>query len=142
MCFLLRRLFEHKRQKLWLKLQSLNKITYNICNVTAPPTRHSVQKHFPFSILPVIVTITWESIINWYVLLLGFPGVLVKNLPANAGDTEMWVWSLGQADPLEQEMATTPVFLPGESHGRVAWWIAVHEIAESWTQLSSRQQQH
>ena len=31
---------------------------------------------------------------------------------------EMWVWSLGQADPLEQEMATTPVFLPGESHGQ------------------------
>ena len=31
---------------------------------------------------------------------------------------EMWVRSLRWEDPLEEEMATTPVFLPGESHGR------------------------
>ena len=31
---------------------------------------------------------------------------------------KMWVQSLGQEDPLEKEMATTPVFLPGESHGQ------------------------
>ena len=30
---------------------------------------------------------------------------MVKNLPANAGDVEMWAWQ------------PTPVFLPGESHG-------------------------
>ena len=29
----------------------------------------------------------------------------------------MWVRSLGQEDPLEEGM-TTPVFLPGESHGK------------------------
>jgi len=28
------------------------------------------------------------------------------------------VRSLGQEDPLEEGMATTPVFLPGESHGQ------------------------
>ena len=27
---------------------------------------------------------------------------MVKNPPANAGDTEMWVRSLGQEDPLEE----------------------------------------
>ena len=40
---------------------------------------------------------------------------LVKNLPA------MWetqVQPLVQEDPLEKGMATTPVFLPGESHDR------------------------
>ena len=31
---------------------------------------------------------------------------MVKNLPANAGDIETRVQSLGQEDPLEQEMAT------------------------------------
>ena len=39
----------------------------------------------------------------------------LKRLPA------MWetsVLSLGWEDPLEKEIATTPVFLPGESHGR------------------------
>ena len=29
-----------------------------------------------------------------------------------------WVCSLGGKDPLEKEMATTPVFLPRESHGQ------------------------
>ena len=33
-------------------------------------------------------------------------GSLVKNLPANAGDTGGRVWCLGQEDPLEEEMAT------------------------------------
>ena len=30
----------------------------------------------------------------------------------------MLVRSLGQEDPLEEGMATTPVFLPGESHAQ------------------------
>ena len=40
---------------------------------------------------------------------------MVKNLSAV---WETWVWSLGQADPLEKGMQPTPVFLPGESHGQ------------------------
>ena len=31
---------------------------------------------------------------------------------------EIWVQSLGQEDPLEEEMAPTPVFLPGKFHGQ------------------------
>ena len=30
----------------------------------------------------------------------------------------MWERSLGGKDPLEEEMATTPVFLPEKSHGQ------------------------
>jgi len=40
---------------------------------------------------------------------------MVKNLPAMQ---ETWVQSLGWENPLEKEMATTPVFLPGKSHGQ------------------------
>ena len=40
---------------------------------------------------------------------------LVMNPPAMQ---ETWVRSLGWEDPLEKEMAPTPVFLPGESHGQ------------------------
>ena len=40
---------------------------------------------------------------------------MVKNPPDNAGDKGS---VLGQEDPLEEEMATHPVFLPGESHGQ------------------------
>ena len=31
---------------------------------------------------------------------------------------ETWVQSLGWEDPLEKEMATTSVFLPGKPHGQ------------------------
>ena len=30
----------------------------------------------------------------------------------------MWVRSLGWEDPLEESVASHPVFLPGESHGQ------------------------
>ena len=39
---------------------------------------------------------------------------MVKNLPAVQ---ETQVPSLGWGDPLEKEMQSTPVLLPGESHG-------------------------
>ena len=46
--------------------------------------------------------------------VVGFPsGSVVKNLPA----MQTWRRSLGQEDALEEEMAPTPVFLTGESHG-------------------------
>ena len=36
----------------------------------------------------------------------------------SAHNMETWVRSLGQEDPLEKEMATIPVFVPGKSHGQ------------------------
>ena len=46
------------------------------------------------------------------------------------------VWSLGQEDPLDEEMAPTPVFLPGKSHGQRS--LAGYSLwdANSRTQLS------
>ena len=44
----------------------------------------------------------WGSCSFW-----GFPGGSgVKNLPAMQEPQEIWVWSLGQEDPLEEGMAT------------------------------------
>ena len=40
---------------------------------------------------------------------------MVKNLPAMQ---ENWVQPLGWEDPLETDMATHSVFLPGEFHGQ------------------------
>ena len=40
---------------------------------------------------------------------------MVKNMPAMQ---ETQVRSLGQEDPPEKGMATTPVFLPGKLHGQ------------------------
>ena len=47
---------------------------------------------------------------------MGFPSdLVVKNLPAVQ---EMEVQSLGEEEPLEKEMATTPVLLLGKSQGQ------------------------
>ena len=58
-----------------------------------------------------------------------FPGgAVVKNVPANVGDAGS---VLGQEDPLEQEIAPTPVFLPGKSQEQSRLWATVHRVTES-----------
>ena len=59
---------------------------------------------------------------------------MLNNLPAV---WETWVLSLGSEDPLEEGMATPPVFLPGESP-----WIeepgGTQSMGlQSWTQLGN-----
>ena len=44
--------------------------------------------------------------------------LVVKNPPANALDERDVGSILGQEDPLEEEITTQAVFLPGESHGQ------------------------
>ena len=44
--------------------------------------------------------------------------MVVKNSPANVGDMRDTGSIPGQGRSLEEEMATTPVFLPGEFHGQ------------------------
>ena len=41
----------------------------------------------------------------------------VKNPPAMQETQAMWARSLGWEDPLQEAWQSTPVFLPGESHG-------------------------
>ena len=43
---------------------------------------------------------------------------VVKNSLAMQETQETWVRFLGQEDPLEESMATTPVFLPRETQGK------------------------
>ena len=59
---------------------------------------------------------------------------MVNNLPAMC---ETWVWSLGWKDPLEKGMATTPVFLTGESRGQRSVAGCSH-VLQSWTWLSKQ----
>ena len=55
--------------------------------------------------------------------------LVVKTLPTYQCRRQTQVQSLGWEDPLEEEMATHSVFLPGESH-RKAWWATVHGVAK------------
>ena len=54
---------------------------------------------------------------------------MVKNPFANAGD----VGSVSglRGCPVRRKWLLTPVFLPGESHGRGAWRATIHWIAKS-----------
>ena len=63
--------------------------------------------------------------------------LVVKNTPANAGDTEMWVRSLGQEDLLEKGMVTHSSILAW----RIPWTgepgglQSVHGVTKSRTGL-------
>ena len=67
---------------------------------------------------------------------MGFPsGSVVKNLPANAGDTVLIPKSgrspgKGNGPPLQYSCLRNPV-------DRGAWWASVHGVAKSWTQLNT-----
>ena len=64
-----------------------------------------------------------------------FPGgSVVKNLPANAGETETWVLipglgralGIGNGNTLQYSCLVNPI-------DRGAWWVTVHGIAKSQT---------
>ena len=55
---------------------------------------------------------------------------MVKNPPAVQETPEMQVQSVGGEDPLEKEMATTPVFLPVNPMDRGTSWTTVHGVAK------------
>ena len=63
---------------------------------------------------------------------------MVKNLPANAGDTRDTglISGLGRP-PLEKEMATHSVFLPGESHGQRSLTGSSYGVTKRQTPLSA-----
>ena len=67
----------------------------------------------------------------------GFPGgTVVKNPPANAGDTRRcgsnpWIGKI----PWRRTWQPTPVFFPREYKDRKAWWATLHRVTKSWTQL-------
>ena len=50
--------------------------------------------------------------------MIGWASLVTQKLKHLPTMKETWVQSLGWEDPLEKEMTTTPVFLPGKSHGQ------------------------
>ena len=72
-----------------------------------------------------------------------FYGTVIKNLPANAGDTTALSSipgsgrypGLGNGNPLHYSCLEN-------SMDRGAWWATVHGIAKSWTQLYGGAHKH
>jgi len=63
--------------------------------------------------------------------------LVVKNLPANAGDVrDVGLTHVGQEDKLGEGMATHSSILDwGIPMDRGDWWATVHRVSKSWTQL-------
>ena len=76
-----------------------------------------------------------------YIIYVGLSRWLsVKNPPAMQETQEIWVQSLGQEDPLVEDMATHSVVLPGKSHGQrgMATTVLVYVCARIHTHVSYR----
>ena len=83
-----------------------------------------------------------EIVLLQYTYYLGFPGgVVVKNLPANAGDARdvdvsSWVGKI----PWRRAWQPTSVFLPGKFQDRGVW--RVHGVTKSQIRLSTHTHTH
>ena len=86
-----------------------------------------VASHLTSVALEYIVVPTMAYLITWW--LSGEESACTSRA---AQDT---VWSLDQQNPLEKGTAPTPVFLPGKSMDREAWWPTVHRVASNRTPL-------
>ena len=87
---------------------------------------------------------TFGPLSNWVTCFLltlyisqHFPGgSVMKNPPAVQELQVTWVQSLGGEDSLEEGMATHSSILPWRiPMDRGAWWVKVHSVAKSQTQL-------
>ena len=65
--------------------------------------------------------------------ILNISGSMVKNPPAVCEPQETWVQSLGQEDPLEEEMTTHSSTSAWEIMDREAWRDADHAVTKSQT---------
>ena len=75
---------------------------------------------------------------------MGFPGGSVIRLHLLMQETQgMQVQSLGQEDPLEEELATPLQYSCLEnSMDRGSWWVTVHRVAQTWTHNLATEHTH
>ena len=66
---------------------------------------------------------------------MGFPGIVVKNLHDNAGDSRDT--DLNRKAPWKRKCNSLQYSCLENSMDRLAWWATVHRVSKSWTQLST-----
>ena len=76
-----------------------------------------------------------SSTLAWEIPWTGGPGRLQSMGSLGVGHDWATSLSLFTFMHWRRQWQPTPVFLPGESQGRGAWWAAVHWVAQSRTRL-------
>ena len=105
----------------WLKRLSSSSSSFGFGEGNGNPLQYSCLENFMDRITwrAIVHAVKKKSVQNDWVTNAG--GWVAKNLLAvkeTPAMQEMWVRSLGWKDPLEKEMATSPIFLSGKSHGQ------------------------
>ena len=108
---------------MWTDRPTWSQTLWSFIHSIKPPSWDEWRTRGIANIHRFIVKALWHSLFCsniWFPHYLGdrgFPrGQMVKNLPTTVQET--WVQSLSWEYAWEKGMATTPVFLPGESHGQ------------------------
>ena len=79
--------------------------------------------------------VLWGRLLYKITVTRGFPGGSYRK--ESVGSEGDGVWSLGQEDPLEMEMAAhTNILAQKNLTDLGAWQATVHGVAKSWTRLN------
>ena len=120
-----------------MKVKSESEVAQSCLTLSDPtdcsPPGSSVHGIFQARVLEWgAIAFSAKSVNTQLMFLLGFPGgSVVKNLPANAGDTGS-IPGLGRSpgeencNPLQYSCRENPM-------DRGAWWAIVHGVTKSWT---------
>ena len=80
---------------------------------------------------------TWKGgVIPRFLMITSQVALVVKNLPANTGDTRDGSIHASKRSPGEG-WQPTPVFVPRNPMDRGDWQTVVHRVTKSWTRLST-----
>ena len=77
-----------------------------------------------------------SSTLAWKIPWTEEPGRLQSMGSLRVGHHRATLLSLFTFMHWRRKWQPTPLFLPGESQGRGAWWAAVYGVAQSWAQLT------
>ena len=101
----------------------------------SPEARLSVSKHSTIICKALHLTAAHSSTLAWKIPWTEEPGGLQSMGSLRVGHNWATSLSLFTFMHWRRKWQPTPVFLPGESQGRGAWWAAIYGVAQSRTRL-------
>ena len=93
----------------------------SVCTTTG---QHLEQSLWPITLEQALNNSYLKRKVNQHPLVPEFPNSKIS-----------YIFTGSRNGPWRRQWQPTPVFLPGESQGRGAWWAAFYGVAQSWARL-------